>query len=412
MMTTAESAPTAATNAASDHGTDVLIVGAGPAGLALAVALARAGLRSTVLEQAPLSTLAEPPEDGRDIALTHRGRAVLQDLGAWDRIDPAEVAPLCRAEVRDGLSPVVLPFDGQSQGHEALGWLVPNHRIRAAVHAAAAQQAGVTLRGDARVVAFDRDAQRAGVTLHDGQRLSAALVVAADSRYSGLRRLAGIGANWLDFGRTALVCRVAHDAPHGNVAHERFLYGHTLAMLPMAGRQCSAVLTLRSDEVADWMALDDDAFAARLQTAFGDALGRLHSPGSRHTYPLVATYAHRFAAPRVALVGDAAVGMHPVTAHGYNFGLYGVQVLARELAAARQRGEDAGSPRALDAYESEHRRVTLPIYLGTNAVVRLFTDDRRPARLLRSAVLQAARHLPPLQALVTRQLTGGASPPR
>lgn len=411
-MTLPRHDPTVAPPVAAEHGTDVLIVGAGPAGLALAVALARTGLRCTVLEQAPLSTLADPPEDGRDIALTHRGRDVLQALGAWDRIDPAEVAPLRRAEVRDGLSPVVLPFDGQAQGHEALGWLVPNHRIRAAVHAAAAQQAGVTLRGDARVVAFHAGEQTAAVTLQDGQRLAAALVVAADSRYSGLRRLAGIGANWLDFGRTALVCRVAHEAPHASVAHERFLYGHTLAMLPMAGRQCSAVLTLRSDEVGDWMALSDEAFAARLQAAFGDALGRLHSPGTRHAYPLVATYAHRFAGRRVALVGDAAVGMHPVTAHGYNFGLYGVQVLARELAAARQRGEDAGSPRALGAYESEHRRVTLPIYLGTNAVVQLFTDDRRPARWLRSAVLQAARHLPPLQALVTRQLTAGASAPR
>jgi|JI10StandDraft_1071094.scaffolds.fasta_scaffold134952_2 ubiquinone biosynthesis UbiH/UbiF/VisC/COQ6 family hydroxylase len=386
---------------------DVLIVGAGPAGLALATAVARSGLRSTVLEQAPAASLAEPPEDGRDIALTHRGRAVLQTLGAWDRIDPAEVAPLCRAEVRDGLSPVVLPFDGKAQGHDALGWLVPNHCIRAAVHAAAAQQPGVTLLGDARVVAFDSDERGASLTLQDGQRLTAPLVVAADSRYSGLRRLAGIGATWLDFGRTALVCRVAHEAPHDNVAHERFLYGHTLAMLPMAGSQCSAVLTLRSDEVGAWMALPDDAFSTRLQAAFGDALGRLHSPGTRHAYPLVATYAHRFAGRRVALVGDAAVGMHPVTAHGYNFGLYGVQVLARELAAARQRGEDAGSPRALAAYESEHRRTTLPIYLGTNAVVRLFTDDRGPARLLRSAVLQAARRLPPLQALVTRQLTGG-----
>jgi 2-polyprenyl-6-methoxyphenol hydroxylase-like FAD-dependent oxidoreductase len=101
--------------------------------------------------------------------------------------------------------------------------------------------------------------------------------------------------------------------------------------------------------------------------------------------------------------------MHPVTAHGYNFGLYGIQVLARELAAARRRGDDVGSPRALQAYEQEHRRTTLPIYLGTNAVVRLFTDERAPARLLRSAVVQLARRLPPLQALVTRQLTDAAT---
>lgn len=385
---------------------DVLIVGAGPAGLALATALARAGLRSSVLEQAPLASLAEPPEDGRDIALTHRSRRVLESLGLWQRLPADAIAPLRRAEVVNGGSPLVLPFDGRASGHDALGWLVPNHLIRRAAHAAASEEPSVRLQGDARVVGFASDGRGATLTLEDGHTLRAALVVAADSRYSSLRRLAGIGATWLDFGRTALVCRISHDGEHAGVAHECFLHGHTLAMLPMSGRECSAVLTLRSDRVGEWMALSDDAFAVRLQAAFGDRLGRLHSPGARHRYPLVATYAQRFAGPRIALVGDAAVGMHPVTAHGYNFGVYGVEVLARELGAARRRGDDLGTSPALDAYARAHRRATLPIYLGTNAVVRLFTDDRAPARVLRSAVLQLARRLPPLQALVARQLTG------
>lgn len=388
---------------------DMLIVGAGPAGLTLATALAQAGLRSTVLEQAPRSSLASPEEDGRDIALTHRSRRVLEELGLWQRLPDGAIAPLRRAEVRNGASPLVLPFDGRSDGHDALGWLVPNHLIRAAAHAAVSTLPAVRLVGDARVVGIAADANAATLTLEDGRRLSAPLVVAADSRYSNVRRLAGIGANWLDFGRTAIVCRIAHEGEHDGIAHECFLYGHTLAMLPMTGRQCSAVLTLRSDQVGEWLSLDDEAFAARLQAAFGTRLGRLHSPARRHAYPLVATYAHRFAGRRIALVGDAAVGMHPVTAHGYNFGLYGVEVLARELAAARRRDDDSGAARALEAYEQAHRRATLPIYLGTNAVVRLFTDDRAPARALRSAVLQVARRLPPLRTLVARQLTGAGA---
>lgn len=389
---------------------DVLIVGAGPAGLALAIALAQAGLRCSVLEQAPLASLADPGNDGREIALTHRARRVLERLGIWQRLPPDAIAPLRRAEVVDGRSPLVLPFDGRADGHDALGWLVPNHLIRRAAHAAAAGEPSVRLVGGARVVGFASDAAGARLTLEDGSTLRAALAVAADSRYSGLRRLAGIGANWLDFGRTALVCPIEHERDHGGVAHECFLYGHTLAMLPMAGRRSSAVLTLRSDRVGEWLALTDDAFAARVQAAFGDRLGRLHGPGQRRSHPLVATYAHRFAGPRIALVGDAAVGMHPVTAHGYNFGLYGIEVLARELEGARRRGEDIGAPRGLEAYERTHRRATLPIYLGTNAVVRLFTDDRAPARAIRTAVLQAARRLPPLRSLVTRQLTGAGTP--
>jgi 2-polyprenyl-6-methoxyphenol hydroxylase-like FAD-dependent oxidoreductase len=129
----------------------------------------------------------------------------------------------------------------------------------------------------------------------------------------------------------------------------------------------------------------------------------MQAAGERHGYPLVAVYASRFVGPRFALIGDAAVGMHPVTAHGYNFGLYGVGVLSREIARA---GGDPANPAALAAYESEHRRTTLPIYLGTNAIVRLYTDESRGARYLRGAVLRVARGLPPVRKLITRQLTG------
>ncbi|PKO84470.1 MAG: monooxygenase [Betaproteobacteria bacterium HGW-Betaproteobacteria-11] len=389
---------------------DVLIVGAGPAGLALAVALAQAGLRSTVLEQASLASLAAPAEDGRDIALTHRARRILETLGLWQRLPANEIAPLRQAQVRNGISSLMLPFDARAAGHEALGWLVPNHHIRAAAHAAALDEPLVQVRGDAQVVGLSVKDTHASLQLANGRTLAAPLVVAADSRFSTLRRMAGIGARLLDFGRTAIVCRVAHERDHEGIAHECFFHGHTLAMLPMAGRQSSAVLTLRGDQAAAWLALDENSFAQRLQAAFGDRLGRLHGPGLRHAYPLVATYAHRFAMPRVALVGDAAVGMHPVTAHGYNFGLYGVDTLAREL--ARARGRDAALMPALQAYAREHRRTTLPIYLGTNAIVQLFTNDHTPARLLRGAVLRAASLLPPVQALITRQLTGAGQPAR
>ncbi len=383
---------------------DVAIVGAGPAGLALAVALAQAGIASTVLERQGLHALAHPAEDGRDIALTHRARAILEALGLWQRLPAHEIAPLQRAEVRDGVSPLVLPFDASAQGHDALGWLVPNHRLREAAFAAADELPMVQLHADAAVVAFERSAGAATLTLENGHRISAALVVAADSRFSALRRMAGIGAQLLDFGRSAIVARIAHEHPHQGIAHECFRYGNTLAMLPMAGRQVSAVVTLPGDEAPEWMALSDADFAARVQQQFGDALGLLRPAGPRHVYPLVATYAHRFAGPRLALLGDTAVGMHPVTAHGYNFGLYGVQVLASELQRARrQRRPDA---EALSAYERSHRRATLPVWLGTNAIVRLFTDDRAPARVLRRAVLQVARQLPPLRSAIARQLTG------
>jgi ubiquinone biosynthesis UbiH/UbiF/VisC/COQ6 family hydroxylase len=388
---------------------DVLIVGAGPAGLALAIALAQAGIASTVLEQAPLAGLADPPEDGRDIALTHRARHFLESLGLWQRLPAAEIAPLRQAHVIDGTSPWVLPFSAASEGHEALGWLVPNHHIRAACHELAATVPQVRLQGDACAVAFGRDgdcawvdtcgAEGSGTTRH-----RARLVVAADSRFSALRRLAGIGARMLDFGRTAIVCRMAHELEHRGVAHECFRYGNTLAMLPMAGRQSSAVLTVRTDEAPGWLSLGEQAFAARLSDQFAHRLGEMQVAGRRHAYPLVATYAHRFAEARFALVGDAAVGMHPVTAHG--FGLYGIERLAAALKASHQAGRDLGDTAVLEHWAAEHRRATLPIYLGTNALVRLFTDDRGPARLARSAVLRVASGIGPLKSAIARQLTG------
>lgn len=379
----------------------VTIVGAGPTGLALATALARRGIACRVLEQQPLATIAAPREDGREIALTHRARRILEALGHWQRLPADEISPLREARVSSGDSPFVLPFDARAGGHQtdaALGWLVPNVRLREAAYAAAAAEPLVTLEGGRAVVGLERDARGAQMQLSDGTRLAASLVVAADSRFSAVRRMAGIGAQMLDFGRIAIVARFAHDDAHRGIAHECFRYGNTLATLPLPGQRSSAVVTLKADEAPAWLALSDEAFAARLQQQLAGRLGGVRMAGPRHHYPLVAVYAHRFAGPRFALLGDAAVGMHPVTAHGYNFGLYGVEVLARELA------RDVGDA-ALETYAAEHRRTTWPIYQGTNAVVRLFTDDRPPARMLRGALLRVARALPPVRALVTRQLT-------
>ncbi len=388
------------------HSHDLTIVGAGPAGLSLATALARAGLRCRIVEQQPESAIAKPADDGREIALTHRARGILESLGHWQRLAPAEIEPLREARVSSGNSPFVLPFvpsfDARGRGHEALGWLVPNFRLREVAYAAAAAEPNVTLDCGRSVAGLERDRLGATVRLADGGTLRAPIAVAADSRFSAVRRMAGIGARMLDFGRIAIVARFGHEADHEGVAHECFRYGNTLATLPLPGRVSSAVVTVKADEAPQWLALDDDAFGARVQAQLGGRLGAVRMAGPRHHYPLVAVYAQRFAASRFALIGDAAVGMHPVTAHGYNFGLYGVEVLVREL--SRGLGDTA-----LETYAAEHRRVTWPVYEGTNAIVRLFTDDRLPARLLRGAVLRMARGLPPVREMVTRRLTGPGS---
>lgn len=389
--------------------TDVLIIGAGPSGLALARTLADAKIRSIVLDAQDAATLADPPADGRDIALTHRAQTIMRRLGLWDTLPADELAPLREAEVYNGSDPRPLRFDPKGSGEGELGHLVANHWIRRISWQAVQGREAIDLRPATRVLGLAIDADAASVRCRgaDGSEstLRAPLAVAADSRFSEARRQAGIGAQMRDFGRSVIVCRMAHTETNRAVAQECFHTGHTLAVLPMNGGESSIVLTVSSDLAAAMTRQDDEAFTAWVQQQLGARLGTMTLRGTRHLYPLVAVYAQRFVAPRFALVGDAAVGMHPVTAHGYNFGLYGVEVLGSLLAGAQRAGRDLGSLAVLQHYETRHRRETWPVYHGTNAVVGLFTDDSEAARWMREAVIRVADRLPVLKSAITQKLT-------
>ena len=409
----------------STHHSDVLIVGAGPAGLSLAISLAQAGFTATVVEQQSDSALAAPAPDGREIALTHPSRDTLQRLGSWGLLAGHEVGTICEAQVHDGplgqhsALQLNTPQTPEAAAPGALGFIVPNHALRRTAYAVAARTPGVQLVTQAQVTRAatlaghaELDYVPAGTPDAPPQRLTAPLLVAADSRFSATRRQLGISAQMTDFGRTVIVCRMRHALPHGNVAHECFGYDRTLAVLPLpddpqAGHAlCSVVVTAGAADAAALMAQSPEAFAGQVQAQFNDRLGPMALVGERHAYPLVAVYAQRFAGHRCALLGDAAVGMHPVTAHGYNLGLAGVERLTAALVSARQRGQDMGSADALAPYAQGHHRNAWPIYQGTNAIVRLYTDARPVPRLLRQLVLQGARRLPPLQAAIVGQLTG------
>ncbi len=388
---------------------DIIIIGAGPAGLGLARALADTGLCITLIEKQKADILADPPLDGRDIALTHDSLRIMKEMGMLKSIPKNEIAPICQAQVFSGDSSYFLGFDTKGTGKDALGFLVPNNAIRKAAWDVVQPFANISIRTEAEVKQVSTTATGGTVVLTTGERLAAPLIVAADSRFSSTRKQMGIPASLTDFGRVAIVCRMTHSKPHDSVAKECFFDAWTLAILPLLGKKSSIVITLPADEADAVMQMPLEAFNGRIERNLGAALGKMRLTGERYAYPLVAVYATRFAAQRFVLIGDAAVGMHPVTAHGYNLGLGGADRLAQEIRKAISLGLDIGDSTVLDSYARAHRRASAFLYHGTNILVKLFTDHRRGALALRNLALRVGNHLPPFRKYVTRQLTGKAA---
>ncbi len=381
---------------------DIVVAGAGPVGLALAASLADTGLRIALVDPQPAAALADPADDGREIALTDRSVAMLDALGAWARIPDDAMAPLRHMRVLNGPSHYAMHF-GAGEGTDGrLGRFAPNHWLRRALHDVVAARPTVSLLPGRSVTSMRVDGRTARAVLSDGQTLSAGLVVAADTRRSRLRDGQRIPAALHDYRQSMLVCPVEHPLPHGQTATAWFDYGRTLVTLPLNGGplnngRSSAVMTLDRADADALLALDDRAFGDELTRRYRNRLGAMRPAGRRHAVPVVTAYAARFAAPRFALLGDAAVGMHPTTAHGFNFGLLGQHALATALRTALDRGGDVADPAALRRYEATHRRETRLFFAGAEAIMRLYAaGDSLPARLLRDAALRVG-NLPPVR---------------
>jgi ubiquinone biosynthesis UbiH/UbiF/VisC/COQ6 family hydroxylase len=395
---------------------DVIIVGAGPAGLCLARSLSGRQLNIVVLEQQAQADLEAPPFDGREIALTRHSAQLLKDLGLWELLPTADIAPLRDAKVIDGTSTFSMLIGHELGGHSELGWLVSNHLIRQAawqgMQQAMTNHADITLRAGEQVTSVHTGADSGSVTLASGATLTAKLVVAADSRFSITRRMMGIAAHMHDFGKNMLVCAMTFEKPHDFAAWEWFGYGQTLALLPMnphpvtGAHRASAVITLPSREIEALMQMVPADFDAAVTRRYANRLGAMHLVSTRHNYPLVAVFPERLVAQRFATVGDAAVGMHPVTAHGFNFGLLSVDALTKEIATALRTRGDIGSASLLWRYEAQQKRATLPLYWMTRLVLDIYTRDSFPAKLARKLILRVSDKLIPFKRSVARSLSG------
>ncbi len=395
---------------------DIIIVGAGPAGLCLAQRLSGRSLKIIVLEQQTRDQLEAPPFDGREIALTQHSAKLMQDMGLWDLVPGADIAPLVDAKVMDGPSSFSMLIGHGLGGRSELGWLMSNHLIRQAawtgVQQAIATHADITLMTGEKVSAVQSDATQGSVTLASGRTLRAKLLVAADSRFSSTRRMMGIAAHMHDFGKNMLVCAMTFEKPHHFAAWEWFGYGQTLALLPMnphpvtGAHRASAVITLPSREIEALMQMEPADFNAAVTRRFANRLGAMQLVSTRHNYPLVAVFPQRLVAKRFATVGDAAVGMHPVTAHGFNFALLSVEALTQEIAAALHTQADIGSTSLLQRYEVRQKRATLPLFWMTRLIVEIYTRDTAPAKLVRKVLLRLSDQLIPFKRSIARSLSG------
>lgn len=398
------------------HDSDVLIAGGGLNGPALALALADAGLTVTVIDAQPARARGAEGFDGRAYALAIASQKLLAALGLWRDL-AAEAQPMMEVKASDGrpgegASPLFLHFDSRELDQSPVGYMLEDRFLSRALAGAMAAHPRVSLIAETSVTAQQPGAGGVTVTLSDGRSLTGRVLVGADGRRSGTAERAGIGREGWGYGQTALVAAIAHELPHNGIAQQFFMPGGPLAILPLTGNRSSIVWSEPDASARTIAALSDEDFLAVLRPRFGDFLGRIELAGPRFSYPLNLTLAKAYVAPRIALIGDAAHGVHPIAGQGLNLGLRDVAALAEILVDATRRGEDIGAIDVLERYQGWRRFDSTSLALGMDTVNKLFSNDNPVLRPLRDLGMGVVQALGPLRRGFMRQAAGlaGAQP--
>lgn len=392
-----------------ENASDILIVGGGLNGPALALALAQSGQRVTLIDTLPEALRKDAGFDGRAYALALASQRLLKAIGVWDRIaDQAQ--PMLDIKVTDGHagagpSPFFMHFDHDEIEEGPMGYMVEDRHLRRAFLDALDEEANVT-QIDGTVVDQSTGPAGAEAVLADGQVVQARLLVGCDGRNSGTAKRAGISRTGWGYGQTALVCAIEHEKPHHGVAHQFFMPPGPLAILPLTGNRSSIVWSERTETAEAINALPEAEYLAALRPRFGDFLGEIKLAGKRWTYPLGLTVANSFIAERLALVGDAAHGMHPIAGQGLNAGLRDVGALAEVLVEAARRGEDIGAAPVLERYQQWRRFDTATLALATDAFNKLFSNDNPLLRLGRDLGMGLVNSVPALRRGFVREAAG------
>jgi 2-octaprenyl-6-methoxyphenol hydroxylase len=360
--------------------------------------------------------MEHPAFDGRAYAIAAGSVRLLREAGLWDRL-PFPTCPIEQIRVSDGqlgrpASRLFLHFDQADLEGVPLGYMVEARALRIALNARLATTPEIAVHAPAEATIARTD-HHATITLTTGETFHARLVIAAEGRNSPLRTQAGITTQRWPYTQAGLVCAIAHEKPHNNIALEHFLPAGPFAQLPMApseaGEHISAIVwSEHKDRAPRYLRMDEAPFGAELALRLGDHLGAIRPVGQRWLYPLSAMYVHRMTATRLAIAGDAAHGIHPIAGQGLNLGLRDAIALADLIIEARANGEDIGAASLLRRYERRRRLDHVSMLAATDGLDRLFSTNNPAIRLIRDLGLGAVHRMPPLKRAFMRRATGAA----
>ena len=384
---------------------EVAIVGGGMTGLALAAALGSDGIDTVVVDRVPAD--GQPSRDA-DPRVTAVALGSARFLRAIDAFAPMEAAgqPIWNIRVQEGRSPFAVHYDHVDVGDEPLGWIIENAVIRDALVERVRQLPSVRLFMPASYTGVVRDRSGVTVTLADGGRLRARLLVAADGKFSKLRDRLGIPAHYKGYDQTGIVATLAHARPHDGLATEHFFPDGPFAVLPMPGNRSSIVWALESELAEAVAELPAREFVAEVADRVGARLGEIELASPVRTFPLVLAQVDRYTTDRAALVGDAAHGIHPIAGQGWNLALRDAAALAEVVAEAHGLGGDIGARHVLDRYERWRGVDTATLVAVTDGINRLFANDVTPLRLARNAGFALVDRLPLVKRFFMRHAMG------
>jgi len=388
---------------------DVVIAGGGMIGTSLALALAPLGLRVVVVEAIARDVAQQPSFDDRSTALSRSTQRMFEAMDLWSGIQAAST-PIRHIHVSDKGRFGFSHIDAEEQQVEALGYVVINRVLGQVLQQSLEKDNSVDMLCPARITAINLSEDHAEALVQEGDEtrsLTCRLLVAADGANSAVREMMGVSAVQSQYGQHAVIGNLLTEKPLRNTAYERFTDTGPLALLPIADERAAFVWTIHENDVARILRLADDEFLAELQAIFGNRLGRFSKIGKRVAYPLALSKAMRLTSTRSVLVGNAAHGLHPVAAQGFNLGLRDVAALCDCIAdSCAGDNPDIGSQELLRRYSHWRKSDQSKLLRFTDGLVRLFTSRRPPIRLLRNAGMLGFDLLPGVRAEFARHTMG------